>query len=294
MLPASGTVGWASHAVVGLARSNVGFDVIGPDAEPPAGIRTLVVIGGGSLIDHAKLWRRDRSPATRLVAVPSLWGSGADASPVAVRTQDGRKVFELAESLRPDARATWPELAAHVPPALARAGYGDTWSHALEALFSPLASEALRARTADFIRTSLVDAAFEPDPAWFDRSAQAGAFQAASGVGLVHGIAHVLEPVSTLGHAQWCSLMLWPVIRFDLAHSAKVRDIVAALGLPWSRVDARIRELHDAASFDAALPLLRQHWRAILRDPLTRINAALVRPDSLAFFEERRFHEPTA
>ena len=277
-----------------LARGQLAFDLVDSLSEPSFAPSTLVVIGGGSLIDRAKRWRRDHAPAAHLVAVPSLWGSGADASPVAVFTVGERKVIEMSDALRPDARSTWPDLADLVPPAAACAGYGDTWSHALEGFFSPLASTELRTRLAAFIKGPLLDAPLERDPAWFDLSAQACAFQAGSGVGLVHGVAHRLEAGSGRSHAQWCSLMLWPVMRFNFATSTKVRELVTAYALPWTRIDARIRELHEPAAYDAAVASLREQWNAILREPLTRINPALVRPDSLAYFEERRFDESAA
>ena len=45
---------------------------------------TLIVIGGGTLMDEAKIWRAHNAPGIRLIVIPSLWGSGAEVSPVAV------------------------------------------------------------------------------------------------------------------------------------------------------------------------------------------------------------------
>ena len=38
-----------------------------------------------------------------------------------------------------------------------------------------------------------------------------------------------------------------------------------------------------------ALPVLEEHWRSVLRDPCSRTNSALVRPQHLSFFLEQRF-----
>ena len=35
---------------------------------------TLIVVGGGMRIDAAKMWRAERRPDLRLVAIPSVWG----------------------------------------------------------------------------------------------------------------------------------------------------------------------------------------------------------------------------
>src|SRR5262249_13087095 len=126
-----------------------------PHAEPlselPAGTRTLIAVGGGTLLDAAKLRRAERHPAVGLVAVPSIWGSGAEASPVAVAREGGRKVVRMGPEYLPDARVVWPELAATLPERLARRACGDAWAHAVEGFLSPLASEELRREIAGLV-----------------------------------------------------------------------------------------------------------------------------------------------
>jgi len=267
-------------------------------SQSPAPCDTLVVIGGGTLIDRAKLWRSRAQPDRRLIAVPALWGSGAEVSPVAVETVGGRKLAAMGEHLLPDDYSVWPALAEVVPPDAARDGYGDVWAHALEAMFSPLANDALRQEIAVFITTRLLPAPFEPSPAWFDLSADACALQARASVGLVHGIAHELEPVlasegaGRWGHARLCSVLLWPVMRFNAASSARIRELIGRFGLPWQQVLDKVRNLYDEDRFGRIMPLLETHWMSILRNPLTRTNGALVRPDMLAFFRERAFGAP--
>ena len=84
------------------------------------GIDTLVVVGGGTLIDAAKAWHVDKSPATRLVAIASLWGSGAEVSPVAVLDHDGEKDIRIGQEYVPDVNCRWPELADTIPQDLAK------------------------------------------------------------------------------------------------------------------------------------------------------------------------------
>lgn len=282
------TLAWVSKPLHAVVAEVLPFRIVESSAMPPGGVERLVVIGGGTLIDRAKYWRVQASPSTWLLAVPSLWGSGAEASPVVVHTEGGRKRVAIADAFRPDARAVWPELARSVPLQAARAGFGDVWAHALEALFSPLAGAALQEEIATFLRDELLPQPFEPAAAWYRLSATACALQSRASVGLVHGIAHELEmPLAAgglpIGHAALCATLLWPVMSFN-ARSPKVQATIARFQLPWEAVCERLRQLHDAGTYLSLLPYLQTHWHAVLRQPLTRTNGALVRPESLAWF----------
>ena len=61
------------------------FDLAKSLKSLPSDLDTLIVIGGGNLMDEAKIWRAHHAPGTQLIAIPSLWGSGAEVSPVADR-----------------------------------------------------------------------------------------------------------------------------------------------------------------------------------------------------------------
>lgn len=264
-----------------LPRLTVGCD------EPPVGVLRLVVVGGGQLMDKAKFWRRDHSPGSWLCAVPSLWGSGAEASPVAVRTVDDKKDAQLDASLLPDARAVLPPLTSTIPADIARWGMGDTWSHALEGFLSPLASQKVRADGARLINDELLTTALEPSPAWFELSAKACVVQANSGVGLVHAIAHVLEPkLQAYGHARLCSLYLWPVFMFNSERGGKVEKLFEEYGIDRVSLVTTIKQFFDAEEYRELLPALNAHWSEIIRHPLSRINCTLVRSDAIAWFNE--------
>lgn len=242
------------------------------------GLATIIVIGSGTLIDHVKLRRHT---ATSLIAVPTLWGSGAEASSVAVWTEDGKKKFRLDPALRPDAIGFDLRFAATVSPAQARAACGDVWSHALEGFLSPLADDALRTRLAALM-ARLLELPIAADGRWFEPGAEAAALQARSSVGLVHGLAHVLEPALAIGHARLCALLLAPVLRWNAATSTKWAELSAAFGLDRARIEATVESLGDTGDRRALIPAIEASWRQVLRDPCTRTNSALVRPDSLA------------
>lgn len=294
----SGTAVWHSRTV----RQSVD-EVFGPtpatlcewpDHEPDAGADQLIAVGGGTLLDHAKIWRHEQSPTSELVAVASIWGSGAEVSPIAVQTVGRRKVISCGAHLLPDARAIWPKLAQTVPESRALDASGDVWAHALEGFLSPLASDELRLEIARIINDILKPRPYN-DPAWFDLGARACRAQSRSSVGLVHGMAHVLEPHLEdapdgphLGHAALCRVLVWPVFKFNLA-SPTTRSKLEANGLEPEALDEALRSLHDPELFDLLIPALDATWPEILRDRCSRTNGVLVRPSSLGFFVQREF-----
>jgi hypothetical protein len=254
----------------------------------PADAGTLVVVGGGTLLDAAKLWRRRERPGLRLVAVASLWGSGAEASPIAVADGPAGKEPSLDPALRPDARVRWPALAEGVPARVALDACGDTFAHALEAFLSPLATPEVRRAAAEVLGEA---AALPPayDPRWFEASARACALQAASSVGLIHGIAHALEPAlgdrAAAGHAALCATYALPVLDYNQAAGPKVARYAEEYGLDLEGLRRALRAVHDAERYRRWLPALEAAWPAVVRDPCSRTNAALVRPSGLAFFQ---------
>src|SRR5688572_18872512 len=98
--PLGRSAAWITPA----ARAMVARDL--PALSPSAGgvddLDTLIVVGGGALMDRAKLVRR----SFRLIVVPSIWGSGAEVSPVAVGED---KHATVDPQLLPDVRVDWPE-----------------------------------------------------------------------------------------------------------------------------------------------------------------------------------------
>jgi alcohol dehydrogenase class IV len=286
---------WATPSVVERVEATLAIPVLRSFQPLPATVRTLLVIGGGTLIDKVKIWRTVHAPELELIAVSSIWGSGAEASPIAVQNLGTCKEIRVDERLLPNARAVWPEIAASVTSARARFGCGDCWAHALEGFLSPLADEPLRAELASLMAGMLVTP-MSDFAAWFEFSANAAAGQAKSSVGLVHGIAHTLEgalrmrsPEDDWGHARLCSLFLWPVMRFNAAASGRSSELLHFHCFSCENIFAALQEFFDDAAYDQVLPALRENWRRVLLDPCSRTNCALVRPSSLVYFESKAF-----
>jgi len=261
----------------------------------PAATATLVAVGGGTLLDAVKIARADTRPDLKLVAIASLWGSGSEASPVAVAWDGERKIGRLEPALAPDARVEVAELAQSLPDNLALDGCGDAWSHTLEAFLSPLATEDVRAACAALMRDMLA-VGVGTDPRWFELSARACALQASAGVGLIHGIAHTLEgplraefPARKWGHALLCRIYLQPVLALNRSLNDKWTSFAQTHGVPAADVERTMAALHDPEAYAETLDLLAANWKRVLRDPLTRTNSALVRRGHLDHFVQRAF-----
>lgn len=286
---------WADPSVRDLAQVALPFPAMSAAEPLPDDLDTLIVVGGGTWIDEAKVAARSHANHVRLIAIPSLWGSGAEASPVAVLNRGRVKEIHFDPKFVPDVRVTWSKLAESVPPRLARDACGDCWSHALEGFLSPLAGDCLRQDLAGVMCTML-ELPLTNDPRWFEVSARACAGQAKSSVGLIHGIAHTLEgplradaPAAGWGHARLCTAFLLPVMTFNRRGSSKWGTLAAAHGLDETAIFQVAGELFDLAAYDSALPTLTLLWSYVLRDRCTRTNGVLVRPGHLAHFEKKDF-----
>ena len=105
------SVVWTHESLKERVCARFSQPVLGRDSTPPLGLDSLVVVGGGELIDRAKAWRVENSPSTRLFAIPSLWASGAEASPIVVLNTEQGKSFRKGPEYRPDVRVIWEDLA---------------------------------------------------------------------------------------------------------------------------------------------------------------------------------------
>ena len=251
---------------------------------------TLIVIGGGSMIDEAKARTRDAELKCQLIAVPSIWGSGAEASPVVVLDAQGNKDIRIDPKYIPDKRVIWPELAASIPPRRAKEACGDCWAHALEGFLSPLADDELRADLANVMREMLT-LPLTNDPRWFEPSALACAGQSRSSVGLVHGIAHVIEaplrserPTENWHHAMLCAIFLRRVMDLNRAVSDRWNELTSRYELDEQAIFNVLDELIDPQAYATATVHLADNWSTVLRNPCTRTNCVLVRPRHLEHF----------
>jgi alcohol dehydrogenase class IV len=285
----------ASPSVSSIAKTLLPYPHYDALDKVPKDTETLITVGGGALIDAAKTFKKENLSQSLLVAIPSLWGSGAEVSPVVVSTENGKKEFTMDDALIPDACVVLPQLAQALPDQLAHYGCGDAWSHALEGTLSPLANDTLRTEGAQLIK-EMLQTGLNKDSIWFDLSAKACRLQANSSVGLIHGIAHALEPILQTnhpndgwGHAKLCAILIFPVMRLCQQSSSKWVDLAQANAIDTESTEAVWKNLFDAQAFNQLLPTLKDNWMSVLRNPLTRTNHALVRRKDLDFFLEGDF-----
>jgi alcohol dehydrogenase class IV len=292
-IPNSAAVVRASCSVRERASAELPFGLISSFTDVPASAGTLIVIGGGSLMDQAKYFRARQRPELRLVLIPSIYGSGAECSPIVVLNRDGAKQIEAGDEFLPDTVVYWPELLSTVSAERARRACGDVWAHTLEAFLSPLASDRLRSELADLIKDMLF-LPLDRDARWFSAGARACALQAQASLGLVHGIAHVLEPVCHVrhsgqewGHARLCSSFLLPVMNLNRLASSKWAELAKRYAVDEAALWSVLQRIFEPESFAAVLPDLKDNWMKILREPCTRTNGTLIRSGHLAALERQ-------
>jgi 1-propanol dehydrogenase len=250
----------------------------------PPSADVLLAIGGGSIIDQAKWAAKGASATIPIIALPTIWGSGAEASPIVVLTSAAGKKIHVGEHLLPDARILVNGITDTASPDLLRWASADVWAHALEGFLSPLADGETRTQLAA-VMTELTrmdpTTAFEGE--WFGQSAAACSLQAQASVGLAHGIAHQIEAVSGFGHARVIAAAL-PVVLEMHSDTDRYAELLAEYGLSADAIHSAIHHLASDDDMDIIRPLVASHWQQILRDPCTRTNGFLVRRHAVEYF----------
>ncbi|WP_304511584.1 iron-containing alcohol dehydrogenase [Desulfobacula sp.] len=286
---------WSTASVLTKVKKNFSCEIVLNSQELDKNIENLIVVGGGTLIDKAKVWRQENCPEAKLYAIPSIWGSGAENSPIAVLNKKNKKVIYNGLEFLPDVRGIWEELSGSLSNELIKFGSGDVWAHALEGFFSPLASESVLNLLSQLIKT-LESLPVENNPIWYEYSAEASWLQSMSGVGFIHGISHILEGVIkendqklNIGHAQLCSIYLWPVFSLNIALSPKIEKLAFKYNLNLFGIMDVLKTFYDDELYDNLMPAFEKNFKSILRDPCTRINSALIRPDVLSYFTGKQF-----
>lgn len=278
---------WASPSVRERVETALGITSVQSKDLIHSKVDVLIAVGGGTLIDEAKAWRVDNALHARLIAIPSIWGSGAECSPIAVINRPGSKEIRMGEQYLPSARVIWPELADSLNEGQIRAACGDAWSHVLEGFLSPLAGEEVRKEAAKLI-SEMLETPVARDPRWFELSCRACSIQSRSSVGLVHGIAHTLETTAdegkNWGHARLCSTFLFPVMQFNANASCKWAQLMDEFEVDSDAVIKTAKALFRKEEYTDRLPALEMQWPAIVRDRCSRTNSALVRLQSIEYF----------
>lgn len=245
----------------------------GLDAVRAAGPDWIIGIGGGAVLDAAKvIYARYEQPDTeiqtlrkpfglpplqrrsRLVLIPTTAGTGSEVSSSAVIQNDERQAKEIVVSheLLPDIALLDPSLTVSLPPATTAHTGMDALTHAMEAFVSIVHNPFTDASAAAAVRLLMTHLA----PAFRDGrdlASREGALYAASlagiaqnnvSVGLTHAIAHTLGAVVKHPHGLLNSLALLPVLRFN-AETERQRYEALASSCGYEGLEALVAAIED-------------------------------------------------
>ena len=218
----------------------------------------LVGLGGGSPIGTAKAaaFRLQEASATVrglacfVAAVPTTY-AGSEVTPVFGTTdlERGRKSVVRSDPIRPRLALYDPELALDTPPDLTASTGVNALAHCIEALYAKDAGEAEHAmalRAAGRILDTLPNAVEDPRNLvyryrMFEGSMEAGLVLAKAGMGVHHGLCHVLGGRYNAPHGVLNGIILPHAMRFNLPIAGKAYRELAPLLL------VRLTRTGDAA-----------------------------------------------
>lgn len=271
-------------------------------ADRVGGFETLVAIGGGSVLDTAKLAAALVGSSSRIerhlvgaepftdslevVAVPTTAGSGAEVTRTCVVTAGGHKTWAWDDLLRPSSLILDAGLTVGLP-------LGVTVSTGLDALVH--AVEALTAQRRDAVATAAASWALatlgvtlpvvtrqpgdiEARAATLSASTAAGIAIDRCGTGIAHGLGHALGSLVSLPHGLAVAVSLWAAAEFN-AGSPDDRCGRVASALGHQTYEIAIANLVEGAGLvDLLRPVARRHpldREALASETLSDFNAPM-------------------
>ncbi len=196
---------------------------------------TIIAVGGGSVIDGAKLCRLfyeipyytpDMSKpdcdllTTKFIAIPTMVGSGAEASSAAVYVENDHKEMIVIHELQPDVVVYDKRYLENIPERLFCASIIDTMSHTIEGYVSNIRNSIveMQAEAALRLLKSEMDKYLNDIHIDYSKLQYAGflggVVQNHCIVGANHAIAHQLNQFGFL-HGEGIALLLPSVIKMN-------------------------------------------------------------------------------
>jgi alcohol dehydrogenase class IV len=218
----------------------------------------VVGLGGGSAMDVAKaarvlppgiaaaleMVRSDLSPrrilgrrgAPKVIAIPTLSGSGAEVTQFATLFHDGRKVSVDDAGVRPDIAVIDPRLAATAPHLATSAAILDATCHAVESAWSLSATAVSRGHSETGLK-HLAAVGWKTDGAYSleDRyTMAAGAVSAGLAINLTrttaaHASAYMLTVRYGISHGVACALNMQWVAKTNVEAAVIEPEVVAVV-----------------------------------------------------------------
>ncbi|MEM6405576.1 MAG: iron-containing alcohol dehydrogenase [Pseudomonadota bacterium] len=254
---------------------------------------SLVAIGGGSIIDLAKLaWvifekpeitfdtRRQVYPVSHLrtkcsafIAVPTTYGSGSENSSATVfqKQEQGKKHFLVGSELLPDIAILDPQMALGLPEKTAVFGVLDALTHAIEGYVSKGSNSATKQLSGTVIRTIrhylsmqsithlLADANAVTE--LMLSASFAGIVQNIATPGLAHSLSHYCAMYG-VHHGQGCGYFLPLSIRYN-ADDANVLERYQTLAqisgfTDYTAMLTWLDQLHKDYHLSQGMPAIQQ------------------------------------
>ena len=259
-------------------------------ADIPGGIDRIVAIGGGAILDMAKVLAvaphgvRDvnalypeMANLTRqheLIALPTTCGTGSEVTNIAVifRTGLGTKHGLVGDALYPAHAVLVPQLMETLPYHVFACSAIDALIHAAESYLSPLATPMTDAFGELAMRDILTGfRAVAEDPGcrmslnarFLRAAANAGVAFGNAGCGPVHALSFAIGGKYHVPHGESCYQYFLPVLRYYKANSA---------GGKLAQLEALLREILHADDGLTALAELLE--RILPRKPMSAYGAA--------------------
>lgn len=203
--------------------------------------QTLIALGGGSVMDTAKLCSiapagvtvkrlleapQEGRKTLRTIMLPTTAGTGAEATPNAVVAVPEKqvKVGIVSAAMMPDAVILAPEMIRTLPRRLAASTGMDALCHAVECYTSRAATplsdlyalEAIRLIFANLLPSMASMEAMASKEAMMLGAFYGGVAIAASGTTAVHALSYPLGGRYHIPHGMANAVLLLPVMRFNL------------------------------------------------------------------------------
>jgi len=177
--------------------------------------KMIVAIGGGRIIDAAKLLLNDRSPRPQFLALPTTAGSGSEATPFAVYYKGLEKQSLENVSLSPDLAILDAGLLQGLSPRLRAGSVADALAQAVESYWNKRATEVSKrfARTAISILLPQMTSHVHDSNSRFDRDMLYGAHLSGRAIALTrttgcHALSYYLTSHHGIPHGEAVALFL--------------------------------------------------------------------------------------
>jgi alcohol dehydrogenase len=221
------------------------------------GCELVVALGGGSVIDAAKLMaciavnkgnayeyafgkKKIEKKGLPLIAIPTTAGTGSEVTPFAVISDREKKLKAPVRNrqLFPKVAIVDPELTASMPAGLTANTGADALSHALEALWSKKAqpiTDYLALRAAKLVFENLKKVCQEPHNMEAREEMSLASLLGGMAIsnawtGPAHAISYPFTVHFGVSHGNACALTLPEVMEFNALRSEKINRITQIYG----------------------------------------------------------------